>query len=179
MDDVLLGIVLQRLAESPLAEQPTELLLAAFVSQESLSAPLGGAEAPRPSGDRAGGGGQKPAGAYLRSLTVSGFRGIGKPATLTLQPGPGLTVVVGRNGSGKSSFAEALEVLLTGELRRWEKLSAVWRQGWRSMHHPQQAEITAKFLVQDAGPAVVQRTWPDGADFAGSSVFAQGAGEER
>jgi energy-coupling factor transporter ATP-binding protein EcfA2 len=98
---------------------------------------------------------------------------------LSLQPGPGLTVVVGRNGSGKSSFAEALEVLLTGELRRWEKLSAVWRQGWRSMHKPEHAEITAEFLVQDAGPAVVQRTWPDGADFARSSVFAQVAGEKR
>jgi energy-coupling factor transporter ATP-binding protein EcfA2 len=114
-----------------------------------------------------------PAGAYLRSLTVSGFRRIGKNATLTLQPGPGLTVVVGRNGSGKSSFAEALEVLLTGQLRRWEKLSAVWRQGYRSMHQPSYAEITAEFLVHDAGPAVVQRTWPDGADFAGSSVFVQ------
>src|SRR5580704_14945212 len=154
MDDVLLGIVLQRLAESPLAEQPTELLLAAFESQESLSAQLGGQAAQRPSGDRAGVAPPKPAGAYLRSLTVSGFRGIGKPATLTLQPGPGLTVVVGRNGSGKSSFAEALEVLLTGELRRWDKLSAVWRQGWRNMHQADHAGITAEFLVQDAGRAV-------------------------
>jgi hypothetical protein len=88
-------------------------------------------------------------------------------------------VVVGRNGSGKSSFAEALEVLLTGELRRWEKLSAVWRQGWRTMHQPEHAEITAEFLVQDAGPAMVQRTWPAGADFARSSVFVQVAGEKR
>src|SRR6202044_4207573 len=118
MDDVLLGIVLQRLAESPLAEQPTDLLLAAFESEDSLSAQLGGQAAQRPSGDRAGVAPPKPVGASLRSLTVSGFRGIGKPATLTLQPGPGLTVVVGRNGNGKSSFTEALEVLLTGELRR-------------------------------------------------------------
>jgi ABC-type hemin transport system ATPase subunit len=179
MDDVLLGIVLQRLKESPLEEQATDLLLAAFESEESLSAQLGGQAAARPSGDRAVVAPPEPAGAYLRSLTVSGFRGIGKPATLSLQPGPGLTVVVGRNGSGKSSFAEALEVLLTGELRRWEKLSAVWRQGWRNMHQPDHAEITAEFLVQDAGPAVVQRTWPAGADFAGSSVFAQVAGQKR
>jgi AAA domain len=179
MDDVLLGIVLQRLKESPPEEQATGLLLAAFESEESLSAQLGGLAAARPSGDRAVAAPPEPAGAYLRSLTVSGFRGIGKPATVSLQPGPGLTVVVGRNGSGKSSFAEALEVLLTGELRRWEKLSAVWRQGWRNMHQPDHAEITAEFLVQDAGPAVVQRTWPDGADFAGSSVFAQVAGEKR
>ena len=88
-------------------------------------------------------------------------------------------MVVGRNGSGKSSFAEALEVLLTRELRRWEKLSAIWRQGWRNIHQPDYAEIAAEFLVQDAGRAVVQRTWPDGADFAGSSVFAQAAGEKR
>jgi predicted house-cleaning noncanonical NTP pyrophosphatase (MazG superfamily) len=40
-------------------------------------------------------------------------------------------VVVGRNGSGKSSFADALEALLTGELRRWQKLSAV-RVAWLS-----------------------------------------------
>lgn len=67
-------------------------------------------------------------------------------------------------------------MLLTGELGRWEKLSAVWRQGWRNMHQPDHAEITAEFLVQDARPAVVQRTRPDGADFAGSLVFAQVAG---
>ena len=121
----------------------------------------------------------EPAGAYLQSLTVSGFRGIGEPATLRLQPGPGLTVVVGRNGSGKSSFAEALEVLLTRQLRRWEKLPTVWRQGWRSMHHPQQAQITAEFLVEGAGAAVVQRTWPDGANFDGSSVYVQFRGEKR
>lgn len=150
MDDALLGIVLERLKKSPLAEQATDLLLAAFESEESLSALLGGQAIERSSAGRAGAAPLEPAGAYLRSLIVSGFRGIGQPATLSLQPGPGLTVVVGRNGSGKSSFAEALEVLLTGELRRWEKLSAVWRQGWRSMHQPEQAEITAEFLVQDA-----------------------------
>jgi hypothetical protein len=35
-----------------------------------------------------------------------GLRGIGPRQTLELVPGPGLTVVAGRNGSGKSSFAE-------------------------------------------------------------------------
>jgi energy-coupling factor transporter ATP-binding protein EcfA2 len=116
----------------------------------------------------------------LRSLTVTGFRGIGQPATLDLQPGPGLTVVVGRNGSGKSSFAEALEVLLTGELKRWDKLSAVWRQGWRSTHQPDQAEITAEVLMDGVGPAEVRRAWPPGADFTGSSasVLVPGQKEE-
>jgi hypothetical protein len=179
MDDVLLDIVLRRLAESPLAEQPTNLLLAALQDEESLSAQLGGQAAQRPGGDLAGAVAPRPAGAYLRSLTVSGFRGIGKPATLSLAPGPGLTLVVGRNGSGKSSFAEALEVLLTGDLRRWEKLSAVWHQGWRSMHNPDQAEIAAEFLVEGAGHAVAQRTWPASGTFTESSASVQFAGEKR
>ena len=178
MDDVVLGIVLRRLEEFPLPEQAVDLLLAALEDEESLSAQLGGQAQPRskapdittlPA----------PAGAYLQSLTVSGFRGIGPPATLTVTPRPGLTLVVGRNGSGKSSFAEALEVLLTGNLRRWEKLPAVWRQGWRSMHCPDQARITAEFVIEGAGPSKVQRIWPAGADFAGSSVTAQVAAEKQ
>src|ERR1700690_844898 len=99
MDDKLLEIGLGRLGKSPLAEDATELLLAAFESEESLSGQLSGEAAAHPSADPAGVAAPEPAGAYLQSLTVSGFRGIGEPATLRLQPGPGLTVVVGRNGS--------------------------------------------------------------------------------
>ena len=113
--------------------QPTDLLLAAFESKEGLSAQLGGQAAQPPSADWSGVAPWQPADAYLWSLTFSGFRGIGKPATLSLQPGPELTVVVGRDRSGKSSFAERLEVLVSGELRRWEKLSAVWRH-WLAEH---------------------------------------------
>jgi recombinational DNA repair ATPase RecF len=178
MDDVLLGIVLRRLEEFSLPEQATDLLLAAFDGGESLSAQLGGQAQPRPKATDITTA-PAPAGAYLQSLTVSGFRGIGPPATLTVTPRPGLTLVVGRNGSGKSSFAEALEVLLTGNLRRWEKLPAVWKQGWRSMHRPDQARISAEFLIEGAGPATAQRTWPAGADFAGSSVTVQVAGEKQ
>jgi hypothetical protein len=66
-------------------------------------------------------------------LTAQGFRGIGPPATLDLTPGPGLTLVVGRNGSGKSSFAEGLELPLTGDTYRWSQRSKVWRDGWRNL----------------------------------------------
>ena len=178
MDDVLVGIVLRRLEEFPLPEQAVDLLLAALEADESLSAQLGGQAQPRSKATDITTA-PTPAGAYLQSLTVSGFRGIGPPATLTVAPRPGLTLVVGRNGSGKSSFAEALEVLLTGNLRRWEKLSAVWKQGWRSVHYPDQARITAEFVIEGAGPAKVQRIWPVGADFAGSSVTAQVAREKQ
>ena len=63
--------------------------------------------------------------AFVRTITVEGFRGIGPKATLDLTPGPGLTLVVGRNGSGKSSFAEGLELLLTGDTYRWRDRSRI------------------------------------------------------
>jgi hypothetical protein len=62
---------------------------------------------------------------YHGTLTAAGnqrqgpCRGVGPATTLEVEPGPGLTLVVGRNGSGKSSFAEALELLLTGDSWRW------------------------------------------------------------
>ena len=103
----------------------------------------------------------------MRSLTVSGFRGIGPPAILEVAPGPGLTLVVGRNGSGKSSFAEAIEVLLTGTLMRWlPPAPAVVRDGWRNKHASAAAEIKAEFLIEGSGQAVGSRTWPAGADLA-------------
>ena len=104
MDDLLLDIVLRRLGEPPLAGNAADLLLAALEDDESLLAQLGGHATQQPADESAHlHTVPTPAGAYLRSLTVSGFRGIGKPATLTLAPGPGLTLVVGRNGSGKST----------------------------------------------------------------------------
>ena len=42
-------------------------------------------------------------GVFVNSIAVQGFGGIGPRCTLELAPGPGLTLVVGRNGSGKSS----------------------------------------------------------------------------
>lgn len=76
---------------------------------------------------------------FLAAIHVEGFRGAGPPATLPLRPGPGLTLVTGRNGSGKSSFAEAAELTLTGDSRRWPGRTVVWRKGWRNLHSPVKA----------------------------------------
>ena len=77
-----------------------------------------------------------PSIAFLRTITVEGFRGIGPKATLDLTPGPGLTLVVGRNGSGKSSFAEGLELLLTGDTHRDSSQFTARRPGMLSSSRP-------------------------------------------
>lgn len=104
------------------------------------------------------------AGIFLRAIRVRGFRGIGAEATLELAPGPGLTLVVGRNGSGKSSFAEAAELALTGGNRRWDGRSAAWREGWRNLHEPETARIELELLAGGEQPALtVVKEWAPGA----------------
>jgi energy-coupling factor transporter ATP-binding protein EcfA2 len=110
---------------------------------------------------------------YLQSIAVEGFRGIGPRASLDLQPWPGLTLVVGRNGSGKSSFAEALEVLLTGESQRWLERSAAWREGWRNLHHTGAVEVLARFAAEGTRGIVVRRRWAGGASLDQSQVTVQ------
>ena len=137
MDDALLDLILERLDSEPLDTGPASLLLAACESAAALDQAIGGTPADRPVRSVTPGSGTEPAGAWLSSLSVKGFRGVGPECTLPVEPGPGLTLVVGRNGSGKSSFAEGLEVLLTGGLRRWDDRSAVWKESWRNLHDGQ------------------------------------------
>lgn len=122
-----------------------------------------------------------PAPAYLASITVEGFRGVGPATRLDLLPGPGLTLVVGRNGSGKSSFAEACELLLTGDTYRWShKKATVWRDGWRNLHHPHAAISCELALEGHAGHAVIARNWPDDAtDVRGPGPTVQLPGRPR
>ena len=91
---------------------------------------------------------------FLQSLSVSGFRGVHEKVTLELQPSPGLTVVAGRNGSGKSSLAEAIDVVLTGASARWKDRSVTWRDSWQHLSGGGVA-ITAKFAVSSVPGGVV------------------------
>ncbi len=172
MDPALRSIVLARLEGDDSVDSAwSALVLGALEGDKGLEAELSGsALSPRPAAPRAS---PAPAGAFLRSIAVEGFRGIGPRQTLELAPGPGLTLVVGRNGSGKSSFAEALEVLLTGDSLRWKERAAVWRDGWRNLHHPA-AAVTAAFLVEgESGPCVVSRKWAEAAAFEVTEVAVE------
>ncbi len=104
-------------------------------------------------------------GIFLSAIRVRGFRGIGPETTLQLPPGPGLTLVVGRNGSGKSSFAEAAEMALTGGNRRWDGRSAAWREGWRNLHDGTAARIELDLLTAgDAPRLTITKEWASDAD---------------
>jgi recombinational DNA repair ATPase RecF len=170
--DRLLG----RLADSTLKKEAAELVLAACMGDDELAGALGGAavSAPSPSvGQNA-----DPPRLFLGDVTVEGFRGIAGSARLGLKPGPGITLVVGRNGSGKSSFADAAELALTGDSGRWAKKSKVWEDGWACLHHQGPRSIELK-LVADGqkGQMTVRRTWSAEADLHDAKTTIQRPGE--
>lgn len=175
VNDSLFETVLERLlAATELDERVGSLVLAACEGEEPLRCALAENAATR-SREPRGAARVEPVGAYLQSLSVCGFRGIGKGVALPLTPGPGLTLVVGRNGSGKSSFAEGLEFALTGDNRRWAGRPKVWKEGWRNLHHQGPGEVRAELLVEGvAGPTVVCRSW---ADTESTAVFVQPHGQ--
>ena len=163
MEHVLQEIIQARLGEEKkLGEQARVMITAACRSGQALAAALGGEAIPgetQPRPETVDG--RYPA--LLQSIRVEGFRGVGPEATLEISPGPGLTLVVGRNGSGKSSFAEALELLLTGSNSRWSTRSAIWKEGWRNLHHSD-ARIDAEFVLEGSkGTTLISRSWASGA----------------
>ncbi len=162
--------VLGRLARSPLDGEARQWVLASLHGEEALEGLRRGEPAPDPA-SLLRGAEERPVQrdpgrqGYLSRIEVQGFRGIGRPAELRLRPGPGLTVVVGRNGSGKSSFAEAAEAALTGRNMRWDALPAGWRDGWRNLHYTERTEVSVDIAhAGDPAPTRVTRYW------AGDSV---------
>ena len=118
--------------------------------------------------------------AYLESVAVTGFRGVGPTCKLELQPGPGLTLVVGRNGSGKSSIAEALEFALTGDSLRWAGKSLDWKNGWRNLHAQDNPAIAVELRVGgEREPRTVRVDWSSSKlESAKTAVTVPGRGRQ-
>ena len=162
-----------RRLEADRIDDDTALLVAAAFNDDELAEALAGLPVERPAPDRRDL--VQPERAYLAALAVEGFRGIGPRAELQLKPAPGLTVVAGRNGSGKSSFAEAVEMLLTGENSRWADRPADWQSGWRNLHAAadRPTTIEARFAIDgQPGEIPVRRWWDAGATAASASAAA-------
>lgn len=138
--------VQQELSRGNVDKEIINLVLAAFDGVEAINRALSGEDVETSEGVSDNEGQVSPV--YLQDITVSGFRGIGPETKLEIPPGPGLTVVVGRNGSGKSSFSEALEVLLTGDNYRWKNKRIPWKKGWRNLHQGDNPKIVARFQVE-------------------------------
>ncbi|RAV16983.1 recombinase RecF [Mycolicibacterium sp. GF69] len=116
---------------------------------------------------------------FLTSISVAGFRGIGRQAQLDLYPAPGLMVVSGRNGSGKSSFAEALELALTGTSYRWHQKAALWEESWQNLHYSDPCAIRVRFTADGAGSFTIGLDWESGAALTERKSWTQAGSEKR
>jgi DNA repair exonuclease SbcCD ATPase subunit len=78
---------------------------------------------------------------YLTKIAINDFRTFGK-LDLDLPPAPGITLVVGPNGLGKSSFFDSIEWALTGTIRRFEE--------YLKKKLPEEAYLTRRGAPEDS-----------------------------
>lgn len=165
-------------AASELSPAAQYAIMGALIGEQALDGALeigtSAARSQDPPGDV-----EKPTPVFLESIVVEGFRGIGEPSTLTISPTPGLTVIAGRNGSGKSSFAEALEYALTGTTQRARKRSQLWGDQWRNIHYGKSSKIAVSLVAEGIGRLTVGMEWDADSELDGCRVWSQVTGYKR
>ncbi|WP_329026214.1 AAA family ATPase [Streptomyces sp. NBC_01423] len=159
--ETMATLMRRRIEESPLGEPVKLLLKEALGAGEARGASTVGR-------------------IYLESVAVTRFRGIGPRAWLKLTPRPGVNLVVGRNGSGKSSIAEGIETAFTGVNLRWQGQHAMRSSNWRNLHDTGgRPEIEVKLAIEgDAGRSTLTRTW-EGEGFGDSQAELKRPGHGR
>jgi ABC-type Mn2+/Zn2+ transport system ATPase subunit len=180
MNETLLAEVEHRLYGADLKAAVADLVLTACMAPEELAVEQPGRAPRSPASPEEVIAPPIPARTYLSKIRVEGFRGIGAAAEVPLTPGPGLTLIIGRNGTGKSSLSDALEVLLTGTSarRNASKKNKGWLDGWRNVHHPHPARIDTDMLVEaQPGHTTIGRRWPEGAGFEDATTTVSRPGE--
>jgi len=166
-----------RLDDDEKLPDDTKLLILAALEGRTALADMAGFTPPAP--DPATREAAEPAGAFLKQIKVRGFRGIGPESQLDLDPFPSLTVISGRNGSGKSSFAEALEVALTGTTYRWHARASQWKEHWRNIHAGDPVRIDVTLAEEGVGPTRLTVEWARDSDLDGMATTLQRQGEKK
>ena len=164
--------------DTRLSDEAKLLILAALEGPDELADMAGRTVAPPPTAAPTGDEGE-PIGAFIKQVKVRGFRGIGAESQLDLDPRPSLTVISGRNGSGKSSFAEALEVALTGSTYRWRERAVEWEKHWRNIHDGTQSRIEVSLVAEGSGPTKLFADWEAGAELDDIQRAVQRHGEKK
>ncbi|WP_327683278.1 AAA family ATPase [Streptomyces sp. NBC_00467] len=168
-------------AQPPPADQPVPVaeLVRTRLGEVALTEPVK-ALLNEALGDSETGGTSTVGRIYLESVAVARFRGIGPRALLKLSPRPGVNLVVGRNGSGKSSIAEGIETAFTGVNMRWQGQHATRSCNWRNLHDTDgRPEIEVKLAIEgDTGRSTLTRTW-EGDDFDDSQAELKRPGHGR
>ncbi|WP_329955119.1 AAA family ATPase [Rhodococcoides fascians] len=174
MDRPLLEVVWDAIdADDELPDAAKYVVLAALEGEEELNNQLDGATLLQVRRAVHGTVQEQPVGAFLTSIEVAGFRGIGPKSELTLHPAPGITIVSGRNGSGKSSFAEALEFAVTGKSYRWENKASLWKDAWQNLHDSSECSVRVGLTVEGSDPTVVGVDWAQDASLNDSTTWTQ------
>lgn len=91
---------------------------------------------------------------FLKHIHLRDFRTFGE-FQLSIAPGPGLTLLVGTNGLGKSSFFDGIEWCLTGTVRRFAGFSGKYQElDYLTRRHAQKWSHQVSLTFCDGNPIV-------------------------